>query len=96
MLNAAAKQGLQPGTASYELLQNWLQDRPDLHIITAWKDYVRELARIMPKDTIEEMGRQLIARCKRVAEAAGGFLGLATISKSEQSKIDEFAKVWDV
>jgi hypothetical protein len=95
VLNAAAKQGLQPGTASYELLQNWLQDRPDLHIITAWKDYVRELARIMPKDTIEEMGRQLIARCKRVAEAAGGFLGLATISKSEQSKIDEFAKVWD-
>jgi hypothetical protein len=96
VLNAAAKQGLQPGTASYELLQNWLQNRPDLHIITAWKDYVRELARIMPKETIDEMGRQLISRCKRVAEAAGGFLGLATISKSEQSKIDEFAKVWDV
>lgn len=96
VLNAAAKQGLQPGTASYEVLQRWLQDRPDLHITTAWKDYVRELARIMPKETITEMGRQLTDRCKRVAESAGGFLGLATISKSEQAKIDEFAKVWDV
>jgi len=94
VLNAASHQGVHPGTAPYELLQTWLKERPDLHIITAWKDYVRELARIMPKETIDEMGKHLIDRCKRVAESAGGFLGLATLSKHEQAKIDEFAKVW--
>ena len=94
MLNAASHQGVKPDTAPYELLQSWLKTRPDLQIITAWKDYVRELARIMPKETIAEMGKHLIDRCKRVAESAGGFLGLATISKNEQAKIDEFAKVW--
>lgn len=94
VLNAAVSQGIQAGTAPYEMLQNWLKNRPDLQIITAWKDYVRELARIMPKESIAEMGQHLTDRCKRVAESAGGFLGLATISKHEQAKIDEFAKVW--
>ena len=30
-----------------------------------------------------------------VAAAAGGFLGLSTISKHEQAKIDEIAKAWE-
>jgi hypothetical protein len=94
VLNAAVGQGVQPGSASYDLLKQWLTQRPDPHVIVAWRDYVRELARIMPKETIDEMGRHLIDRCTRVAEAAGGFLGLATISKTEQAKIDEFAKTW--
>ena len=33
-------------------------------------------------------------RRTRVAESAGGFLGLSTISKHERAKIDELAKAW--
>jgi hypothetical protein len=95
VLNAAAKQGIQPNTSPYELLKRWLQDRPDVHIIAAWKDYVKELARVMPKEGIAEMKRNVINRSTRVAEAAGGFLGLATISKSERNAIDEFARAFD-
>jgi hypothetical protein len=95
VLNAAAKAGIHPDTASYELLRQWLQNRPDSHIIAAWKDYVSEVSRLMPKDSLAEFKRNMLDRCTRVAEAAGGFLGLATISKHERAKINEFAKAFD-
>ena len=93
VLNAAVSQGIPADSAAYEILKRWLQERPDAHILVAWKDYVIELIKLMPPDTIAEMKRNLLDRCTRVAEAAGGFLGLATISKSERAKIDEFAKI---
>lgn len=95
VLNAAAAQGVKPDTAPYEILKSWLTTRPDKHIVTAWKDYVREASRLMPKDTVASMKKAMIDRATRVAEAAGGFLGMATISKSERAKIDELAKAFD-
>lgn len=95
VLNAAAKAGIHPDTASYELLRQWLQNRPDPHIVAAWKDYVTEVSRLMPKESLAEFKRNMLDRCTRVAEAAGGFLGLATISKHERAKIDELAKAFE-
>ena len=95
VLNAAAAQGVHPDTAPYEILKAWLKTRPDSHVVAAWKEYVREMAHLMPKDAIAEFKRAMIDRATRVAESAGGFLGMATISKSEKNAIDEFAKVFD-
>lgn len=95
ILNAASKEGIQPDSAPFELLGRWLQERPDSHVIVAWKDYVKEMAHLMPKESVAELKRKMINRATRVAEAAGGFLGLATISKAERATIDEFAKAFD-
>jgi hypothetical protein len=46
------------------------------------------------EENLAEMRRHVLERCQRVAESAGGFLGLATISKSEHARIDEFAAAW--
>jgi hypothetical protein len=96
VLNAAATLNIHPGSAPYELLGRWLDQEPDPRIVVAWKEYVHELARSLPKTTAAEMKKYTVDRCTRVAAAAGGFLGLATISKHEHAKIDEFAKAWDV
>jgi len=64
-------------------------------IIAAWKDYVRVVARMMPKHAVAELKRTIIDRATRVAESAGGFLGIATISKTERAKIDELSKAYD-
>jgi hypothetical protein len=93
VLNAAAKMGLQPGAAPYELLERWLIDRPDSRIVVAWKEYVHELGKLMPKATVEAMHKDVIDRCVKVAEAAGGFVGIHRISKIEQATIDDFANV---
>ena len=93
VLNAAASQGIKPGSASYDLLERWLIDRPDSRIVAAWKEYVRELAKLMPAETIATMHKNVLDRCVRVAEAAGGFVGIHRISKIEQATIDDFANV---
>lgn len=96
VLNAAVKQGLAPDSGSYALLKQWLQNRPDSHVVGAWKEYVQELAHVMPAESVAEMRKQLIDRCKNVAAAAGGFLGLSTVSRVEQATIEEFEKAFRV
>jgi hypothetical protein len=95
VLNAAVREGIHRDSAPHELLKRWLDERPDPNIITAWKEYVKELARLMPKDSLAAMKKHVLDRCTRVAAAAGGFLGLSTISKHERAKIDELAKAWE-
>src|SRR5436190_6015854 len=95
VLNAAAGQGIKADSASYALLKSWLEQHPDPKIIAAWKEYVHELARLTPKETISSMKKNMVDRATKVAAAAGGFLGLATISGKEQAKIDELSKAWD-
>jgi hypothetical protein len=95
VLNTASVQGIDPSSAAFEILKHWLDERPDPRIIEAWKEYVKEMSRIMPKEGLAAMKTLMLDRCARVAGAAGGFLGLETISKHERSKIDEFAKAWD-
>ena len=96
VLNAANGQGIRSDSASYELLNSWLSERPDPKILGAWKEYVRELARIMPKNSLASLKKTMLDRLNKVASSAGGFLGLSTISKHEQAKIDEIARSWEV
>jgi hypothetical protein len=95
VLNGAVAYGIHPDSAAYALLKRWLDEGPDPRIISAWKEYVHELARITPKETIAAMKHKMLDRAHRVAAAAGGFLGLSTVSKHEHAKIDELAKAWD-
>lgn len=95
VLNAAASMGIKVDSAPHDLLDRWLTDRPDSRLVAAWKEYVRELARVMPADTVSTMRRNMLDRCQRVAEAAGGFVGLHRISRMEQATIDDFAKAFE-
>jgi hypothetical protein len=94
VLNAAAKEGIHPDSASYGLLKSWLDQRPDPHIIAAWKEYVRDVSRQMPADAVAALKKQMLDRVTKVASAAGGFLGLATISRDEKLKIDELSQAF--
>ncbi len=95
VLNAAVAHGIHPDSAAYGLLNRWLSERPDPRIIDAWKEYVHELARVTPKETIAAMKKNMLDWTHRVAAAAGGFLGLSTVSKHERAKIEELGKAWD-
>ena len=95
VLKASTEAGIHPENASYHLLGKWLENRPDQHVVTAWKEYVGTLTRMMPMESVAAMRETTAQRCRRVAEAAGGFLGMGNkISKVEQSAIEEFARAW--
>jgi hypothetical protein len=93
VLKAAAENGIEEGSASHQLLAEWLRERPDVRIIAAWKEYVGALVKAMPPDAMAKLRETMLGRCRRVAEAAGGFLGLTgKVSRVEQAAIEEFER----
>ena len=63
VLNTAGAQGIHPSSATFEILKHWLDERPDPRIIEAWKEYVKEMARLMPKESLAAMKKLMLDRC---------------------------------
>lgn len=95
VLNAASAHGISEDSAAIEALKHWLNQRPDSRVVEAWRAYVREMNRIMPRESLAAMKTRMLDRCRRVAAAAGGFLGLDATTKHELAKIRELEKAWD-
>ena len=89
ILKAAAEGGIEQGSANYELLENWLNNKPGPELMRSWKGYAHEIE--VRLDTVigNELRERLMNRTKAIAKAAGGFLGLGAISKAEQAVLDE-------
>jgi len=89
ILEAAADSGVRPGKASYELLESWLESRPQPGLLEVWGEYVVSIAARLDADGKALLKSEILGRARRVAEAAGGILGLVKrISPEEQAVID--------
>jgi hypothetical protein len=89
ILKAAAERGIEPGTATYALLENWLRTKPGPELLRTWKSCAHELEARLDADVGATLKERVISRTRAVAEAAGGFLGIGAISKAEQAVLDE-------
>ncbi len=89
VLEAAEEAGVAAGSPARELLDDWLDERPPAALLTAWESYVAALAEALEPADREALRHDLIRRATRVAEAAGGILGMKKISAAEQRMIEE-------
>ena len=89
ILKAADKIGVSAGTASHELLEQWLENRPGPDLLTSWKDYIAALKTTLDEAAVNQLKTTVVGRARQVAEAAGGFLGIASVSEVENSVISE-------
>lgn len=87
ILDAAIDAGLEPGSASHELLSQWLSQEPDKELLEAWRQYIGALCHQLPKEQIAKIQGDILARCRHVAEVSGGFLGRGGISKPEREML---------
>jgi hypothetical protein len=95
ILSAAEEAGLEKQSASYQLLEGWLAVRPQRKVVAAWKDYVASLASTLSAEAKTALKQDLLGRARRVAEAAGGFLGHGNkISSSEQAILEELEQAF--
>ena len=93
ILNAAAERGIKPGTANHTMLEAWLKEKPSQKLMDAWKKYTRGIWEHLTKDEQVLMRVNIVGRAREVAEAAGGFLGVASISPKEEALLKELEKV---
>ena len=90
LLAAAEQTGLSKNSASYQLLEGWLRERPSPKLLETWKAYVAVLSNTLNDQAKHALKQDLLGRARSVAEAAGGFLGLGRrISSAEQAVLTE-------
>lgn len=84
VLKEAGKNGLAPGTAGYELLEGWLNEKPDLSLLTTWSNYARAVTDSLEGVQRDEFRNSILDRSRAIANAAGGFAGMGKVSDREK------------
>jgi hypothetical protein len=84
VLEAAEQMGVTQGSAAHALLESWLTHRPGPELIDAWAAFVQVPRPNLPEADRERLKRDTLDRAKRIAAAAGGFLGVGSVGPSER------------
>lgn len=93
ILKAASERGLEPGTPNYSMLEVWLKEKPGQRLIDAWKKYARGIWEELTEHERVLMRESIVGKAREIAKAAGGFLGVTSISQQEKALLDELEKV---
>jgi hypothetical protein len=93
ILKAASERGLEPGSANYTMLEVWLKEKPDSRLMEAWKKYARGIWEQLTEQERVVMRESILGKAREIAEAAGGFLGLQSISAQEKAVLEELERV---
>jgi len=93
VLAAAEANGIEAGSPSHQLLENWLTHRPDARLLGTWGEYIVGLCAGLDAAQKGALRDEILGRARTVAEAAGGFLGLGNkISPEEEVVLQQLAK----
>jgi hypothetical protein len=95
ILKAAEARGIEIGSANHDLLESWLNDKPEKELMDTWKTYAHALHESLDPDLADALKDRMVSRARSVAEAAGGFLGLGAVSPAEQAILDELDHGFD-
>lgn len=94
ILRGAATTGIEESSWSYRLLQIWIEERPSPDLFLLWSDFAKALASQLAEAEREAFRSKIVGRTRDVAEAAGGILGFGSISRVEQSVLDQVASLF--
>ena len=89
ILKAANEADVSEGSASYQLLESWLQNNQPDGLLESWKTYVSSLKGSLEAAAMGQLKNSVVKRATGVAKSAGGFLGLSTISEVEKNILTE-------
>jgi len=94
ILDAAAASGIEKESAAAQLLDSWLGSRPGSELQETWKAYVGALKVQLDDASFGQLKSSVINRAETIAEAAGGFFGLGSVSDKEKKAIADLAAVF--
>ncbi len=90
ILEAAVEVGVEKGSPSADLLNEWLKFKPDREVLKVWKEYVTALSATLPAEESKKLRSALLTLSRTVAQASGGVLGFGSkVSKAERAVLDE-------
>jgi hypothetical protein len=94
-LSSAAEMGLSKQDISHRLFEQWLARPPPRELIAVWNDYIKALSSTRDDQGRHALKQGVLSRARAVAEAAGGFLGLAgKVSPAEERVLKELEQAF--
>ena len=95
ILDAAQKGGIQKDSPSWVMLNSWLEVKPNDDLFETWHDYIQSLISKLDDEHILGLKLAVLGKSRKVADSAGGFLGLGSkISKEEEEAIQSLEKAF--
>jgi len=91
----AAKIHCAQGSVGYALLESWLDNAPAKSLFDAWSEYTRLLCAKLSDENRRQLREQIVGRTREVATAAGGILGIHTISSKEEAVLQRVEQVFE-
>jgi len=76
------------------MLEVWLKEKPGSALMDAWRKYARAIYEELTEEERALMRISIVGRAREVAEAAGGLLGVGSISPKEKAVLKELEKVF--
>ena len=92
IIEAAVASGLQEGGVAAQMLEGWLETKPENTLFDTWAHYAQGLMETLGDAAKSNLRSELIKRATDVAKASGGLMGLGKISSAEQAVLDKIAK----
>ncbi len=95
ILQAAEKEGITKDYPAHKLIESWLKTRPSRELFDAWARYTKTFADSLGSESATRLRDTVVGRARRVAEAAGGILGLASVSDAEKRALEQISEAFD-
>jgi len=89
ILDRAEKSGIAPSSTAHDLLEIWLERRPEPRLLTAWTHMVEGLRENLTPEQVGSLRADLVERAHAVARASGGLLGVGKVSSAEAEMIGQ-------
>ncbi len=87
ILAGLERSGVAPGSAAYALVEGWLSSPPPAAMREAWTAYTSGLCAQLAPAERANLRATVMGQARAVAQAAGGFLGLGTVSATEEEML---------
>jgi hypothetical protein len=94
LLHAIEEAGLPKEGVAFKLMKQWLTRRPEPRMMKLWQNYTKALLAELPAEAGQNIKQTLLKQARSLAEAAGGFLGLARISNEEAEVLRSLEKAF--
>jgi hypothetical protein len=89
VLRAAEDQGFKQGSLIFQMVEGWVEHRPDPSLKHAWVAYVKTLRAKMPPEAYTALKRDILERTKRVAHLTGVLGVIGVTSPGEKALLAE-------
>ena len=87
IMEMAHKRGIEQDGLAYQILNGWLEQRPNRALLETWKHYAHAVRETLTESAWKQLADEVLEQANAVAQASGGVFGYGKVSATEKNMI---------